>query len=228
MFFSASTGRNRADLFYAQLTADGWTFPEIPDFSKGHVDYLPYIMPDGKKMIFGRIVKDVNGKKISGGVYVIKKMENPPFSWQEPRLFPQAEGWMHVSATADLTIYTTYLPIRKTARFKFMDGGYPVKEIPQGGLHPGGHPSVSPDERYIVFDSDRDGGFGEADLYVCFRRQDGSWGKAVNLGARINSPGGESIPHITLDGKYLFFSAKRDIYWVNTSFIENLESSSIR
>ena len=95
--------------------------------------------------------------------------------------------------------------------------------MPVGGLHPGGHPSVAPDERYIIFDSERPGGFGADDLYVCFRKPDGSWGEAINLGDTINSPGGEAIPHMTPDGKYLLYTAKRDIYWVSTEFIDGLQ-----
>ena len=226
MFFTASVKKHIAALFYSQLTPEGWTAPKTPPFSKDHIDYLPYIMPSGKQMFFGRIKKDENGAVTGKGFYVINRKGDKTFDLLQPDLFPQGKGWMHVSATRDQTIYTTYLPLRKTARFKLINGGYPSKEIPVGGLHPSGHPAIALDESFIIFDSERPGGFGEVDLYVCFRNPDDSWSKAINLGDKINSPGDESIPVLTLDGKYLFYTAKRDLYWVSTKFIHQLREDN--
>ena len=228
MFFSARIRKNIARIFYSRWEDEGWTFPDIPKFSRGHIDYLPYIMPDGKRMFFGRIEKDENGAVLSNGLYVMDRNEQVPFSWSEPYLFEDGEYWMHVSATRDLTIYTTYLLNHKTARFRLTDGGYPKRETPEGGLHPGGHPSIAPDERYIVFDSEREGGFGAGDLWVCFRNPDGIWGEAINLGDKVNTPGNESIPHLTPDGKYLFYTVNRDIYWVDAKIIEELKPREIK
>jgi Tol biopolymer transport system component len=162
-------------------------------------------MPDGMRMFFGRIKKDENGAVISNGLYTMDKDEENPFKWSKPYLFADGEGWMHVSATQDLTVYTTYLPTHKTTRFRLIDGGYPQREKVEGGLHPGGHPAIAPNESYIVFDSERAGGFGRGDLWVSFRTGDKTWGKGINLGKEVNTPGNESIPHITPDGRYLFF-----------------------
>ena len=223
MFFCARIGKNVGRMFYSKWERDGWTFPEIPEFSMGHIDYLPYIMPDGKRVFFGRIEKDENGVVISNGLYAMDRTEEEAFAWSEPYLFEDGEGWMHVSATRDLTIYTTYLPTRRTARFRLIDGGYPERETPEGGLNPSGHPSIAPDERYIVFDSEREGGFGKADLWVSFPNPDGTWGKGINLGNEINTPGNESIPHMSPDGQYLFYTSNRDIFWVSTEFIDGLK-----
>jgi len=227
MFFSARIGKNIARMFYSRWKKGGWTFPEIPKYSRGHIDYLPYIMPDGKRVFFGRIEKDENGAVISNGLYAMDRNEEKPFVWSEPYLFVDGEGWMHVSATEDLTIYTTYLPTHKTARFILSGGRYKKKESPEGGLHPGGHPSIAPDESYIIFDSERDGGFGKGDLWVSFRQPDGTWGDAINLGNKVNRPGNESIPHLTPDGKYLFYTSNRDIYWVSTECIDRLKRNCI-
>jgi hypothetical protein len=225
MFFCARIGKNVGRMFYSKWERDGWTFPEIPEFSRGHIDYLPYIMPDGKRVFFGRIEKDENGVVVSNGLYAMDRTDEDPFAWSEPYLFEDGEGWMHVSATQDLTVYTTYLPTRRTARFRLTDGGYPERETLEGELHPGGHPSIAPDERYIVFDSEREGGFGKADLWVSFRNPDGAWGKGINLGNKVNTPGNESIPHMSTDGQYLFYTSNRDIFWVSTEFIDGLRPS---
>jgi Tol biopolymer transport system component len=219
VFFTARIGKNMARLFYSKWSKDGWTFPEIPAFSRGHIDYLPYIMPNGQRMFFGRIAKDENGKVISRGLYATDKVKSDQFSWSEPNLFVDGENWMHISATSDLTIYTTYLFDHKIARFRLINGKYKQKEATTGGLYPGAHPSIAPDESYIIFDSEREGGMGKSDLWVSFREKDGTWGQAINLGDKVNTTGNESIPHLTADGRYLFYTSKRDIYWVDTKLL---------
>ena len=223
MFYSARIGINVARMYYSRWKDDGWTFPDIPESSKGHIDYLPYIMPDGKRIFFGRIEKDENGTVISNGQYVMNKGMNDDFPWSPPDLFEDGDGWMHVSATKDMTIYTTHLVDHRTSRFELIDGAYSLKEKQEGGLHPGGHPCIAPDETYIIFDSEREGGVGRADLWISFRNPDATWGRAINLGDKINKPGNESIPHLTADGKYLFYTSNRDIYWVSTEFIDALK-----
>jgi hypothetical protein len=87
-------------------------------------------------------------------------------------------------------------------------------------------PFIAPDEDYLLFCSDRPGGFGGTDLYLSVRKNDGEWGPASNLGPSINSKLDEGSPYISPDGQYLFFSRdnnqNKDIYWVSTQAIEAL------
>jgi len=66
------------------------------------------------------------------------------------------------------------------------------------------HPFIAPDESYLIWDSEREGGYGESDLYISFRQKNGSWSNAVNLGSNINTKAREASASITPDGKYLF------------------------
>ena len=92
------------------------------------------------------------------------------------------------------------------------------------------HPFIAPDESYIIWDSEREGGYGDSDLYISFKQNYGSWGPAINLGDKINTDKWEAFGTITSDGKYLFFNRNIgsneyenvDIMWVDVSFIENL------
>ena len=84
---------------------------------------------------------------------------------------------------------------------------------------------VSPDESYIIFCSTRDDGFGEGDLYISFKNDDGSWTTAVNMGNKINSQFYEYCPFVTKDGKYLFYTSNQDIYWVSTEILNEIKSS---
>lgn len=67
------------------------------------------------------------------------------------------------------------------------------------------HPFIAPDESYLIWDSEREGGFGETDIYISFKQQNGSWGPAINMGEEINTAIDENTARLTDDGKYLFF-----------------------
>ena len=94
---------------------------------------------------------------------------------------------------------------------------------------------VAPDESYIIFSSqERPDTLGGQDLYISFRREDGSWTQAKNMGERVNSESGEICPHVTLDGKYFFFNRynpeaeEGNIYWVDIEVIENLKPEDLK
>jgi len=97
------------------------------------------------------------------------------------------------------------------------------------------HPFIAPDESYLMWDAEREGGYGDSDCHISFRQKDGSWGAAINMGDKINTSSNESAPSVTHDGKYFFFSrgdweVKEDgstnwvgkSYWVDAQVIENL------
>ena len=87
------------------------------------------------------------------------------------------------------------------------------------------HPYIAPDESYIIWDDQRS---GNADLYISFRKKDGSWGTSINLGDKINTEFAEAYGSITPDGKYFFFHRgyegnRADIYWVDAKEIIKLK-----
>jgi outer membrane protein OmpA-like peptidoglycan-associated protein len=68
--------------------------------------------------------------------------------------------------------------------------------------------SISPDERFFFFSSDRTGGLGGRDIYVSKKLPNGQWGLPGNLGPKINTPYDDDAPFIHPDGKTLYFSSK--------------------
>lgn len=91
------------------------------------------------------------------------------------------------------------------------------------------HPFIAPDESYLIWDSERKGGYGETDLYIRFKNTDGSWGKAINMGEDVNSANADYFASVTPDGRYILFNRKiddegnTDIYWVDAKIIETLK-----
>ena len=68
------------------------------------------------------------------------------------------------------------------------------------------HPSVSIDGDKLYFSSNRKGGYGGMDLYVCERTTKNEWGKPKNLGPKINTAKNEVFPFVHADGT-LFYSS---------------------
>ncbi len=91
-------------------------------------------------------------------------------------------------------------------------------------------PFIAPDGSYVLWASDREGGFGGTDLYISFwENKNNNWGRAINLGNKINTPDYEVAARITPDGKYMFFDrpikGTQDIYWVSTTDFEKLKNN---
>jgi outer membrane protein OmpA-like peptidoglycan-associated protein len=67
-------------------------------------------------------------------------------------------------------------------------------------------PALSPDGRHIFFSSNKPGGYGGMDLYVCSRDSSGRWSAPQNLGDVINTEGNEIFPYMSAD-KRLYFAS---------------------
>jgi len=89
-------------------------------------------------------------------------------------------------------------------------------------------PYVEPDERYLIFVSNRPG-FGFHDLYISFKLTDGTWSQALTLGDGINGDFEDVAPVVTQDGNYFFFQTQKtgdqgyNPYWVNAEILEQFD-----
>lgn len=68
--------------------------------------------------------------------------------------------------------------------------------------------SISSDRKTLFFTSDRDGGEGGMDLYMCRKLPMGKWAKPQNLGPKINTKYDEDFPTLSYDNETLYFCSK--------------------
>jgi outer membrane protein OmpA-like peptidoglycan-associated protein len=68
--------------------------------------------------------------------------------------------------------------------------------------------TITKDGNTLYFSSERPGGFGGSDIYVCSKDSKGEWAKVKNLGATINTDLNDDSPFIDYDGKTLYFSSR--------------------
>ncbi len=98
-----------------------------------------------------------------------------------------------------------------------------------------GTPCVARDGSYLIFESQRPGGYGLSDLYIT-RNENGVWTTPTNLGPTINTAKFEDGAFISPDGKYLFFNRRdsfittvqTEIWWVDARAALDPEQSGVK
>jgi len=208
LYFSSHTG-----LGVCRLEEKGWTAPEPALFARKYPGaFEPHITADGGKMFFGR----------GTDIWV---MDRTGTGWGDARRHGPG---MFVTTTLNGDLYVTDISGNTFGIVVFqrlVDGVYTPPDTARGGIYvPDGaaHPCIAPDESFIIFDSWREGTLGQADLFMCVRQEDGSWGDAIHLPAGINTAGENIAATLSPDGKYLFFTTNNDIYWVSTDALAPL------
>jgi L-ascorbate metabolism protein UlaG (beta-lactamase superfamily)/pimeloyl-ACP methyl ester carboxylesterase len=214
----------------------GWTAPRAARF-----DDVPKFSADGRKAYFtSRLPSTRATQESRPDIWVVERQDG---GWGEPRClglvtrFPEIRYARLGSVAGNGALY-----FHGYAKGLYHDGGiysshlvggkYTKPELLPSSINMPGMlnwtPFVAPDESYLLFSSNRRSPASDAgDLYICFRRSDGSWTDPVILPEPVNSARQERFPMLSPDGKYLFFTRpnpphEQDVYWVSSEVIKNL------
>ena len=224
IYFTQREGRDGLSIIkVARLGEDGWLAPEPASFSGKYVDFEPQLSPDGSKLFYNsrRPMPGSDEPNQSGDVWMLQRTGD---GWGDARHIgpgmcpsPASSGNLYITRFSDAGAELVMARPEGEAFGEF--------ELLPGDIKTGfndAHPCVAPDESFILFDSFHPDGRGGADTYVSFRRGDGTWGPAVNLGENINTPGENICATLSPDGKYIFYTAYGDIYWVSAEILDKL------
>jgi len=228
-YFANQTG---AQIWFTKNTKGHWTVPVKAPFSTSHFDNNPLFITSNDTLYF---------QSQRGGGYIFR-VTRTATGWSNPvalnMIFPSNSGignefWI----TKNKTIYFEVSGNNGSIpgdiyRAKFVNGRYIMPENIGSPINTAigemvGY--VDPDERYMIYCSKKEGGYGWHDLYISFSNQDGTWNSPVNLGSRINTGEEDIAPYITPDGKYFFYNSIKagdngyTPYWVDAGFIEALK-----
>jgi len=184
----------------------------------------PFVSPDGKTLHLGKRYLE----RSAAGLSERKSLGLPFEDIKIMRLTASSKGtyvFDEAGTDGDGVIRYSRLTAGKREEPRVFS-----KEINTGTWN--AHPFIAPDESYILWDGRRDSGFGDSDIYVSFRQPDGFWGKALNLGEKINTAGWDASASVTPDGKYLFFHREvspgnLDIFWVDAKILDNLRPRGV-
>lgn len=199
-----------------------WSKPEIAPFSGLYHDAGLAITPDGKRIYFSSKRPFTGDKGLSKfNTWTTEKKNG---RWQEPvpvggPIDHPGEYYTRVSISADGTLVKQSRMSGKGGWDIFVcarvNGEYTTQVSLPGELNTPRNeysPEIAPDGSYIVFQSNnREDVIGGIDLFVSFKRADGTWSPGINLGTGVNSGSVEKWPTITPDGKYLFFTSHRPV-----------------
>ena len=180
----------------------------------------PFISPDGKILHLGNKYRE----RTNAGWSEVKSL-GPMFDRED-------WGIMRLTASANGTYVFDDYKSNDVIRISTLKDG--IREEPKlldENINTGkwtAHPFIAPDDSYLIWDSEKEGGYGNSDLYISFRQEDGSWGPAINLGDKINTDFSEAYGSISPDGKYFFFHRSYggdtgDIFWVDAQLVRALK-----
>jgi len=229
LFFTRYYFSDDVKLFCLKYENENWTPPYIPDFAG--------TIKTGSPVFFGNnrlyLVRDVS----NNNNFRIYTTERTSAGWNTPQLvtmpYNNSLGSLsNISIANNQTIYFTLHTAQGAYLYRsvFVNNQYSqFEKLPnQINSFNSSSPYIDPEERYIIFESDRTGGYGASDLYVSFKDPQNNWSVPINLGNSINSPEYDCDASITPDGKYLFYISKRsgdinsNAYWVDTGIISRL------
>ncbi len=176
-------------------------------------EYFPTITIDGQQLVYTRRVNSINedfytSNKVGGKWKKSKSLEGNINSGMN-------EGAQNISQDGEWLIFTgcsfpdgygscdIYISYHTSEGWSEPENLGPIVNSESWDSAP----SLSADKRDLYFSSTRPGGFGQADIYICHRRPDGSWTRPQNAGPKINTVGNESSPFIHADNETLYFTS---------------------
>jgi Tol biopolymer transport system component len=233
-------------IFITEEKNGTWTKPIQAPFNSEYNDWDYNLSPDGKTIFFTSKRPDKIGQDPvrHGNIWTSKKTSD---SWTSARKlkYPINTKDSHdayPSVTMDGVLYffsdrpgglgksDIYRSRLEEGQYKTIENlGSPVNsEYDDYDLY------VAPAENYLIFSSTRPGGFSnDAELYVTFKKKDGTWTIPKNMGKDINA-NAAVCPFVSFDGKYFFYHSglenqlgKKNIYWVSAQIIEELKPDEL-
>lgn len=234
-YFTSRAPEKFNRILYSRYEDKSWTAPELAPFAIQMGDFEPSMMLDGNRIYFAS-ARPLPGTSEYNMTPDIWYADRDSTGWEKPQHF--SDSMFYMSFTQNNVMYHYGTGIDRASGFicrrSMVDGVFGNREN-LASTYPffnnAHHPCIAKDENFIIFDTDKlEPNYGQLDMYVCFRQSDGSWGKPVNLGEKINTEFTEMAPFLSPDDKYLFYSTwnkqESDIFWVSAEIIETLREST--
>lgn len=235
-FFTVTTPSFVPIIMHMKVENDEWTDADTAFFAKVGNNTEPFFAPpDGQKLFFASN-RPPGSPPYNFDIWMIERTED---GWTDPQHLGSevnsGSSDYHPSVTSDGTLYFVSTRSGNPDIYKanYINGIYSEAENLGTAINTGykeWDPYISSDESFLIFKSDRPGGYGDLDGYICFKNEDGSWSQPENMGPTLNTQYVDDIGDISLDGKYLFFARRTaeemDIYWVDAAIIEQFRPAT--
>jgi len=202
-------------VFITGMKNGRWTKPVIhPLFAEFEDVFLPTLSPDGRYLFFtSKSLPVPEGIKKIIPMYFTRKTDA---GWTEPKYLTES---IHASMALDGTVYLN--SGRKIISHQELKTVVDLYEMLPFEV---GHPVISPDGSYLIFDNRKRAGPSACKLFVTFKKGE-IWTDPISLNRFIKQHA--FCAWISYDGQYVFFhsldGAKGNIYWVDARIIEELK-----
>jgi Tol biopolymer transport system component len=224
LFFTRarSSGWPHCKIMHMKKQGDEWSAPEVASFLKDDWATQAVFSPDGQYLYFS-----TSRGKPDIRYYSLWRSKKDGDGWSKPESVIDMGGGpmmeFHPTVTRDGSVYFLSWDFsRQTGDIyvaRMVNGKYVEPVIvgpPISTQYNEVRPTVEPNERYLLFESHRPGGYGGTDIYIAFRDANGTWSSVRNMGPTVNAPADDDVPNISPDGKYWFSKVNDDIYWRET------------
>jgi len=198
-----------------------WSKAEVAPFSGKYHDGEPFFSVDGKQLFFNSN-RPLAGQKEpkDNDIWVVERTGS---GWSAPAnlgpLINSEKSDVNPALSQNRTLY--FASNRDGGKggndiymSKILNGKYTQPENLGDAINTAyteSGPYIAPDENYIIFN--RYGGDTGSGLHISFRKKDGSWCQAINMGKTINTENAGSHGFVSPDSQYLFFTSERNPYF---------------
>ncbi len=231
-FFYGVNVNGKEEIRYSKLQGNKWSSPQTILSHNNYGFNDPFLSPDEQRLYFiSQKTLVGHDKKDDYDIWYVNRTAN---GWSEPinagTNINSESSEYYISFTKDGTMY--FSSNKKENNFniytsKDINGRFQEAIQLSNAINTAAYEAdvfIDPDEKYIIFCSKRKEGFGQGDLYISFKKADGTWSTSVNMGDRINTKGHELCPFVSSDGNYLFYTSNQDIYWVSTKILDSYKN----
>lgn len=219
-------------IYQRDFEGDRWSTAERVSFSNEGENYEPFFTQNGKSVYF--VSNRSTGQQWNGRIW---RVERQGQVWGEPEmlLIPVETDkglWFPSVTKGGLVYFSAYLDkpenYGKSDIYSFNPTSGEISNVsPLNTEFEEWDPFIAPDESYMIFASDRTGGFGAVDHYISFKNK-GTWETPLNMGSTINSQAYDVAAKVTPDQKFILFDRPlkhdQDIYWIKADLIEELKA----
>lgn len=188
-------------------------------------EYFPFVTSNESFIVYNSNRPEKNAEKLPNGVYgnsiLISKVVNGQYTKAVSIGAPINTGnsgteVIGLSANGEtmlLLIYNANHQANVYISTLTANGTYGKPELLSNKINSGGDEiaaCINQAGNTIFFASNRKGGFGGTDIYVCKKlpNNGGEWSAPQNAGPNVNTASNEDFPNISPDEKTLYFSSK--------------------
>lgn len=221
-------------IVYVQYINNSWTLPGTPSFARDIICLRPSVSFDNRRIYFNAVLPGGYG---SLDIWYVERTDtaySQPINIGPPVNTEKFEAQQ--SFTDEGTVYYTGTVNGKRwkrgiMRARYENGYFLTPEILdfpiniRDTLAVDYTPFIARDESYLLFSSNRHNpGLEECRIYISYRRKDNTWTEPIDLNLLMEFYADSRDPAVSPDGKYLFFSSGRNIYWVSTKLLNGISA----